>query len=265
MVFIIAEERYAIILDKLKFDGIVKTSDLKKELNASSETIRKDLKYLDEAGYLDRVHGGAIPKSDVKPDDNDDDVYISFKVRQSQNSDMKQSIALKAAELVKEGQSIGLDSGTTSYELAKVLKKKFNNLTIVTNSLINAYELVDKKGFTVIATGGVLTPDENSFVSDFATLILDKINLDMMFLTTCGVSLENGITDQRMDEVVIHNKMKDCSKEVVVLSDSTKFNEVSLITVCPLESIDFIITDSNIDVELVEKFRAQEHNIIIAE
>lgn len=87
----------------------------------------------------------------------------------------------------------------------------------------------------------------------------------MMFLTTCGVSLENGITDQRMDEVVIHNKMKDCSKEVVVLSDSTKFNEVSLITVCPLESIDFIITDSNIDVELVEKFRAQEHNIIIAE
>lgn len=262
MIFIIAEERYARILDKLKFDGIVKTSDLKIELNASSETIRKDLKYLDESGYLDRVHGGAIPKADTK---SDDDVYISFGVRQSQNSDMKRSIAIEASNLVKEGQSIGLDSGTTSYELAKVLKKKFNNLTIVTNSLMNAYELVDKKGFTVIATGGVLTPDENSFVSDFATLILDKINLDMMFLTTCGVSLENGITDQRTDEVVVHNKMKDCAKEVVVLSDSTKFNEVSLIRVCSLDSVDCIITDSNIDIELVEKFREQGHNIIISE
>lgn len=261
MIFIIAEERYAKILNKLKCDGIVKTSDLKLELNASSETIRKDLKYLDESGYLDRVHGGAIPKNNIK---SDEDVYISFGVRQSQNSDMKQSIAIEASELIQDGQSIGLDSGTTSYELAKVLKKKFNNLTIVTNSLMNAHELVDKKGFTVIATGGVLTPDENSFVSDFATLILDKINLDMMFLTTCGVSLDNGITDQRMDEVVVHNKMKDCAKKVVVLSDSTKFNEISLIRVCSLDDIDCIVTDSKIDMELVDKFREQGHNIIIS-
>nr|WP_286184211.1 DeoR/GlpR family DNA-binding transcription regulator [Clostridium sp. CCUG 7971] len=178
---------------------------------------------------------------------------------------MKQSIAIEASELIQDGQSIGLDSGTTSYELAKVLKKKFNNLTIVTNSLMNAHELVDKKGFTVIATGGVLTPDENSFVSDFATLILDKINLDMMFLTTCGVSLDNGITDQRMDEVVVHNKMKDCAKKVVVLSDSTKFNEISLIRVCSLDDVDCIVTDSKIDTELVDKFREQGHNIIISE
>ncbi|MBO3445784.1 DeoR/GlpR family DNA-binding transcription regulator [Clostridium sp. CCUG 7971] len=196
---------------------------------------------------------------------SDEHVYISFGVRQSQNSDMKQSIAIEASELIQDGQSIGLDSGTTSYELAKVLKKKFNNLTIVTNSLMNAHELVDKKGFTVIATGGVLTPDENSFVSDFATLILDKINLDMMFLTTCGVSLDNGITDQRMDEVVVHNKMKDCAKKVVVLSDSTKFNEISLIRVCSLDDVDCIVTDSKIDTELVDKFREQGHNIIISE
>lgn len=262
---ILAEERYAIILDKLKSEGIVKTNELKKLLNASSETIRKDLKYLDEVGQLDRVHGGAIPKSNkesiVK---QDDDNYISFDVRQCQNSEMKHSIALAAADLIKEGQSVGLDSGTTSYELAKVLKQKFNNLTIVTNSLVNAHELANKKGFTVIATGGVLTPDENSFISDLATLILDKINLDIMFLTTCGVSLDNGITDQRMAEVMVHNKMMNCAKKVVVLSDSTKFDEVSLYKVCPLDEVDCIVTDSHIEEDLVDRFRKEGHNIIVS-
>lgn len=264
MIKILAEERYAIILDKLKSNGIVKTSELKKLLNASSETIRKDLKFLDESGKLDRVHGGAIPKVNKESIDKQNDDYISFDIRQCQNSEMKHSIALAAADLIKEGQSVGLDSGTTSYELAKVLKEKFNNLTIVTNSLVNAHELVDKKSFTVIATGGVLTPDENSFVSDFATLILDKINLDIMFLTTCGVSLDNGITDQRMAEVMVHNKMMNCSKKVVVLSDSTKFNEVSLYKVCPLDEVDCIVTDSHIDDDLVDKFRKEGHNIIVS-
>ncbi|MEG0051225.1 MAG: DeoR/GlpR family DNA-binding transcription regulator [Terrisporobacter sp.] len=262
---ILAEERYAKILDKLKNDGIVKNNELKKLLNASSETIRKDLKFLEEAGQLDRVHGGAIPKNNKESIiQQKDDNYISFDVRQYQNSEMKHSIAMAAAELIKDGQSIGLDSGTTSYELAKVLKEKFNNLTIVTNSLVNAHELVEKEGFTVIATGGILTCDEKSFISDFATLILEKINLDIMFLTTCGVSLENGITDQRMAEVTIHSKMMDCSKKVVVLSDSTKFNEISLFKVCPLEKVECIVTDSNIDNRLVNEFRKEGHNIIVS-
>ena len=136
--------------------------------------------------------------------------------------------------------------------------------SFVTNSLVNAHELVDKKGFTVIATGGVLTPDENSFVSDFATLILDKVNLDIMFLTACGVSLDSGITDQRMAEVMVHNKMMDCSKKVVVLSDSTKFSEISLYKVYPLNEVECIVTDSNIDDELVDKFRKEGHNIIVS-
>ena len=263
--YIIAEERYSIILEKLRTDGIVKTTDLKKLLNTSSETIRKDLKYLEEVDKLERVHGGAIIKNNKQTSsDISEDKYISFNVRQCQNPEMKHSIALSAAELIKEGQSVGLDSGTTSFELAKVLKQKFNNLTIVTNSLVNAHELVDKKGFTVIATGGILTPDENSFVSDFATLILDKVNLDIMFLTACGVSLYNGITDQRMAEVMVHNKMMNCSKKVVVLSDSTKFNEVSLYNVCPLDEVECIVTDSHIDDDLVDKFRKEGHNIIVS-
>lgn len=260
----LVEQRYAKILEKLKINGIVKTADLKRELNASSETIRKDLTYLDEAGYLNRIHGGAVIRDNPQLGSNKDD-FIAFAVRQSQNCDMKRAIAISAANLIQEGQSVALDSGTTSFELAKVLKEKFNKLTIVTNSLINAYELVDKEGFTVIATGGILTADENSFVSDFATLILDKINVDIMFLTTCGVSLENGITDQRMDEVIVHNKMRDCSKKVVVLADNTKFGAISLIRVCDLDDIDFIVTDANIDMDLAEKFKQSGHNIIIAD
>lgn len=258
----LAEQRYIKIMEKLSNEEIVKTSQLKVELNASSETIRKDLAYLEKTGHLVRVHGGAMIKTPTAKAKQED--FVSFGVRQSQNTDMKMSIALAATSLIKEGQSIALDSGTTSFEVAKILKQKFNNLTIITNSLMNAIELVDKPGFTIITTGGILTPDEHSFISDFATLILDHVNIDTMFLTTCGVSLKNGVTDQRIDEVKIHNKMMQASKQVIVLADSTKFEEVSLIRVCDLKDISVIVTDKNIDSTLAYNYKKQGHNIIVA-
>lgn len=258
----LAEQRYMKIIEKLNNDGIVKTSELKNEFNTSSETIRKDLEYLEQAGHLNRVHGGAIANTSNKEKQNEN--FVSFNIRQNQNTVVKHSIAITATNFIKEGQSIALDSGTTSFEVAKVLKDKFKKLTIVTNSLMNAMELAKNPGFTVIATGGVLTADEHSFVSDFATLILDKINIDTMFLTTCGVSLENGITDQRMDEVKIHNKMMQASKQIIVLADNSKFEEVSLIKVCNLSDIDVIVTDEKINKDLLQIYRDKGYNLVIS-
>lgn len=261
--FMLAEQRYAKMLELIARNGVARTAELVKKLGASSETIRKDLEYLDEAGMLMRVHGGAVAKTVAPVANPSPGAYVAFEARAEKHRAGKLAIARKAAELVREGQSIALDSGTTSHELALVLAERFTNLTIVTNSLKNAIELVKKPGFTVIVTGGILTADEHSFVSEFALLILEHINVDVMFLTTCGVSLANGITDQRIDEVRIHNKLREIARKVVVLADGSKFGESSLIRVCELSEVDTIITDDSVDGTLARQFAESGHALTI--
>ncbi len=250
----IAEERRSAIMEKLNETGIARASELKKICGVSGETLRKDFELLEKEGLLKRIHGGARSNELINASKGRNS-FVPFDLRQSQNINKKQQIAKTAASLVKEGSSIGLDSGTTSFEIAKILKQNFKNLTIVTNSIATAAELVNKKGFSVICTGGVLTYDEHSFVSELATLLLDRINLDMMFLTTCGISAKAGITDQRLEEVLVHKKMADISKKVIVAADSSKFEAVSLVRVCSLADIDMIVTDSSIEKELYETYK----------
>ena len=260
----LANQRYTQILEKLNAFGVVKVSELKKEFNTSAETIRKDLESLHQAGYIERVHGGAVLKNSLSTA-AESHQFVEFDKRKIRNRKEKYAIALTAASLIKEGQSIALDTGTSSYELACVLKKKFQNLTVLTNSLPNACELVTNRGFTVIATGGILTADEHSFISDFATLIIDRVTVDFMFLTAYGVCLENGITDQRIEEVLIHNKLRSISKKTIVLADSTKFGCSSFVRVCSLNEVDTLITDSGLDTTVQAQFRQAGHNLIIAE
>ena len=261
----LAEERYGEILRLLQKKDVVRTSEIMKLCDVSSETVRKDLTQLESRGFLSRVHGGAVlPKSDSPLSSDQKNVYVPFQHRKNLNYREKQAMALAAAQLVTEGQVIALDSGTSSGELAKVLKEKFRRLTIVTNSLANACVLMDHPGFTVIVSGGVLASDEQSFVSDLATLVVENLHMDLMFLTTCGISFESGVTDQRLDEVLIHRKMIEHSKRLVVLADHTKFDTVSMCRVCGLEQVEAILTDSGLDSQIVEKYRAAGHQILVA-
>lgn len=262
----LAEQRYNKIIEKLKEFGVVWTSGLVKEFSVSPETIRKDLERLDKQGLLLRVHGGAVPFTGRKMNTIDTPAsnYVAFETRNKQNVEFKHSIAQKATELISEGQSIALDSGTTSYEIALIIRERFQNLTIVTNSLKNVLELIQNPTLTVIATGGIVTVDEYSFVSDFASLILERLHVDFFFLTGCGISLTSGITDQRVAEVLIHNKMRSIAGKTIVVADRTKFGATSLVKVCGLDEVDTIITDDGLDPCLAEEFRAQGHNIITA-
>lgn len=263
----LAEERHKFILKKINIDGSVRTLELSEECNASYETIRKDLYFLSAKNLLHRVHGGAILKSDIDAINkriatSEKDSYISFDVRNKKHNLYKKAIALEASKLIEENYSIGLDSGTTSFELAKIIIHKYKNLTVLTNSLKNACVLVKNPNFRIIVTGGVLTYDEHSFVSDFASLILEHIHLDVMFLTGYGISLKNGITDQRIDEVRIHNKMRLISKKTFVLADNSKFGNISLVHVCNLNDIDGIITDDEISQNIAKDFIKNGCNII---
>lgn len=238
----LAEERRTKILELLHRDGSVRSSALARELEVSSETVRKDLDHLSLSGQLVRVHGGALALGSLPGAFR----YRSYREREADNLDAKKAIAAEAAALVEEGQSIGLDSGTSTLFLAHALTKRFQRLTIVTNSLKNALVLAESSGFNVLVTGGQLMGDESSLVSDLAFPLVDAINLDILFLTASGIT-SSTLTDQRMAEILVQNRMRLRSRRSVALLDGTKFGRTAPFKICDTRDIDLVVTDISAD------------------
>lgn len=267
----IPEKRYLHIMNMLQEDGTVQTKKIKDALGVSFETVRRDLNHLENEGRLFRVSGGAVLanlNTSLMPAHNSTkavtDIYMPFDDRSKQNLERKRDVAELAATLVNEGDSLALDSGTTALELAKVLKSRFKNLTIVTNSLNIADELSDASGFTIMLTGGILRRDERSLVSDMATLIFQNISVNTFFMTTCGVSAEKGVTYQRLDEMSIQLAMLEVSEKAVLITDSSKIGINSLIKMCDLEDIHAVVTDSGIS-QKQQKELSRYTNVITTE
>lgn len=249
----LAEERYTLIQQMANPEGIVKTSDIKAKMNVSSETIRRDLNNMENQGRLYKIFGGAklITQENTKSSQMS---YAPFNERTRHHVKEKIKVAEKAVTYISEGQSIALDSGTTSVELAYAIKKKFKKLTVITNSLNVLDVLSDADGFTVILTGGIYKADERSLVSDISTAIFADLNIKTFFLTTCGISLEKGVTYQRVDEILVQKKMIESSEQTILITDSSKIGENSLVKMCGLEEISMIITDDNVSREKIDDF-----------
>ncbi|BDR66800.1 DeoR/GlpR family DNA-binding transcription regulator [Clostridium tetani] len=243
----LAQERYEQTLSILNREGSVKVSKLTKLFNVSIETIRRDLEYLEKEGLLKRVYGGAVLK---KIDNN----QLKFENREKEFSSEKKEIANIATRYVVEGQSLAMDASTTNLEIAKVLKTKFKKLTILTNSLAIANELIDMDKYTIILTGGILKNDEFSLVGDIAQKYIESFNIHTAFISVSGVSLKEGLTDYILDHLQIQKKFIEISQNVIVLADSSKFDSVSLLNVCNLEDVNMIITDSRIKKNVLEKY-----------
>ncbi len=257
----LTEQRYEEIYNLLEREGSVRTITLCNTLQTSRETIRRDLETMEAKGMLRRIRGGAM-KLDVSQNKNQ--TYTSFSKRRDENLDHKEEIAYEALNYIGEGQAIALDSGTTSLFLARVLKNKFHSLTVVTNSFAVAQELAGAEGITLVLTGGVYRADEEAFVSDVATLIFSKINVDIFFLTTCGISVERGITYQRMDEISVQNKMMEAADRTIVVADSSKIGNNSLVKMCGIEEVSMLITDSGVSAGQVKAFENAGVRVAIA-
>lgn len=257
----LTEQRYEEIYNLLEREGSVRTIMLCDALHTSRETIRRDLENMEARGMLRRIRGGAM-KLETMRDKNA--AYTSFRARREENLSSKGSIALEAVKHIKDGQTVALDSGTTSLSVAKAVKARFHSLTVVTNSFAVAQELAGAEGITLILTGGVYRADEEAFVSDVATLIFSRINVDIFFLTTCGISVERGITYQRLDEISVQNKMMEAADRTIVLADSSKIGKNSLVKMCGIEKISMVITDPDVTEEQLETFKNAGVNIIIS-
>lgn len=220
--------------------------------SVSVETIRRDLKSLDAKGLLVRVHGGATSKENS-------DVGTSFAQRAKSNVEDKQQLVEMAINHITEHSVIGLDASSSSWLLAQSMPNI--KCTVVTNSIniINALE--KKNNINIISLGGNYSEKYKSFYGIIARNTLNKMSLDLCFISCVGVDLDSGVWDSNEYNYEIKQSLIEVSNKKILIADKSKFNKRSLLKVCDLSSLDYLITNENIT-ENDEK-KLKQHSVTI--
>ncbi len=232
-----ASQRRAQIVEMITEKGYLNAAELSAIFGVDSSTIRRDLSLLEKTGRVMRTHGGLLP---VAADNNFDTPYS---VRLQMNAAAKTAIARHAASLVKDGQSLILDNGSSVYALALALKEK-KNLTIVTNDIYIAMALGNQPGFTVHVAGGLMLSQVYTLVGQETMDKINSIHVDWAFLGAEGVHFESGITNINTVEIPVKQAMIKAADKTVVLADSSKMGYRALAHVCPLVDISLIVTEN---------------------
>ncbi len=256
----VAQQRHRMIIEMMEKDGIVYTSDLTSRFGVSAETIRKDLDYLERTGRLQRVHGGAIPSDQKRVADIPD--YVSFQIRSAQNLIEKKAITEQALSYIRENQVIALDYGSTSQMMALAMKSRFQSLTVITNSIMNAMILADCPYYTVILIGGILDKEEYALYDDSLSQ-LGRYHIDTFFMSATGIDAHAGCTDQRFGEARIQIAMCQAATKTILIADSSKIGRSSLVRICGISDIDTLITDTGIPEEQRRSIEEQGVSIVI--
>ncbi len=233
-----ANQRRDKILAMIREDGHAKVADLSKIFKVTEVTIRQDLERLEQEGLIRREHGGAILNQQR------DDIGELQLVNQ-QNMEEKRAIAAEAVKLIHDGDTIILDSGSTTTEIAKLLKG-FHSLQVITNALNIAMILGKEQGISLNVTGGEFKSPTLSLTGEKAAQFFEGIHADKVFLATAGISLKAGLTYPSLSDLVVKKAMIDSADTVYLVADSTKIGKSAFASLGALSMIDYIITDSNI-------------------
>lgn len=240
------------ILELLERDGKVAVSQLSEELGATVVTIRSDLSALEENGYLERIPGGAILRAQLRPQRPG-----------GLNLPEKQAIAAATARLIHDGDTLFLNSGTTTREVALALKQH-RNLNVVTNSVAVASELSGIPTFRVILLGGELNVQYLFTCGGDAQEQLRKYQADYAILSLDGVSAERGITTYHADEAIIDRMMVERAQKTLIVADHTKLGHAGFSQICPLQQVHTLITDQEGASEQLDMLRTTQMRIVIA-
>jgi DeoR family fructose operon transcriptional repressor len=252
--FMFAEERHDKIMNMLNEDGHVKVTDISKFLNVSEATIRRDLQDMEEKKLLKRTHGGAI-KLDIT------NFEPTFLDKKNKKHDEKVAIAKYAAKLINDDDTIILDSGTTTLEIAKKITAK--NITVITNSIDIAAELSNKENLQLIVTGGSLRFSTRAMVGNTTVNVFKEFKVNKAFIGANGVSLEDGITTPNYIEAQTKRAMMKASNKVIVVADSSKFQDICFSVICQAAEVDSIITSGDISEEVVDKYKKEGVKIVV--
>ncbi len=231
-----ALERQKRILELLDRDGAVWVSKLSTEFSVAEETVRRDLEKLEKQEVLVRTHGGAVPI-------DENNVELSLEKRKHTNSESKEKIAKAALEHIMPGDTIFLDASTTTFYIAKMLKK-MSNITVITNSIRVVNELSGSEGIKLIAIGGKVS-DNQSFIGSVAEDTIEKCYFaNKVFFSSKGISEDKGVLESNELECGIKQKMIVNSREKIYLCDKSKIGRVGFAKLAPLEAISCFITDA---------------------
>ncbi|GAB3064463.1 DeoR/GlpR family DNA-binding transcription regulator [Intrasporangium mesophilum] len=251
-----AAERQQRIMVEARRAGRVEVSALADSLGVAAETVRRDLSALERRGSLRRVHGGAIPveRLEVEP---------SLATRFGRLADVKRRIAARALDEIPAGGSILLDSGSTTQVVAELLPAEAE-LTVLTNSIAVATTLSSHRGVSLYLLGGRVRSTTGAAVGDWTTSALADVAVDVAFVGTNGISVQRGLTTPDQAEAVVKRAMVKAGRSCVVLTDSSKAGDDHLHRFAGLDDVDVLITDSDLDDELVTGFRASGLRVVTA-
>ena len=227
--------------------GYAEARRLAVELDVDVSTIRRDLDFLAREGLVQRTHGGALPAGVGEA------VDVPYAVKRREKPAEKVAIARHAASLVADGDSLVLDSGSTTYALAEALSAR-RQLTVATNDLRIAYYLAERGGVRLVVTGGQLIDSVFTLVGPGALASLTDLHVDWTFLGADAVDARAGVTNVNSIEVPLKQAMLNAAARRVLLADSSKFGRRALATVVAVGAFDYIVTDDGISVEDREDF-----------
>ena len=243
----------------LKQSGSVQVPELSSKFGVSSVTIRKDLRFLEKQGIATRSYGGAMLKENAIID-----TEITIDRKQTLHAIEKLCIGRVAAQLVNANDSIILDSGSTTIQVATHLKNK-EGLTIVTNGLNVVNELSGSDDINVMLLGGTLRRKNMSFFGSCAESTLKDLHVDKVFLGVDGFHMERGITTHFEAEALLNRIMCKVASEIIVVTDSSKFNHVCLHKILEPSGISKVVTDRNIPSDYLEGLKRLGIEVILVD
>ncbi len=246
------EERFRYILEKLRLNSRVLSQALSQELGVSDDTIRRDLHQLAEEGLIEKVHGGAIPKSTLSPD---------YRQRQKIAIPEKKVLAQKALKLLEHHQTIILDGGTTNLALARSLPPDLQ-ATVFTNGLPIALALSNHPTVEVILLGGKLFKLSQVTVGLEAITALENVRADICILGVGSIHTEIGLTVPDREEAQVKHKMVEASTRIVALATEDKINTADHYVVCAYHDLSVLIVEDGLNPNLLRGYEEQGVNIL---
>ena len=250
----LTEERRNLILERLDRDGKVVAADLSAELAVSPDTVRRDLRDLAEAGQLRRVHGGALPAAvGARP----------YAVRREQAPAAKEAIAHATSGLLRHGQVILLDAGTTTLEVARRLPPDLD-ATVITNSPPIAVALAEHPAVQVTMLGGTLAKDAQAVVGAATVEALHSVRADVLVLGVCSLHPEVGITVMDLEESYVKRGMIENAAEVVAVSSADKLGSAGPYVVAPLDELTHLVTERSVPAEKLADYRGRGIEVVLA-
>ncbi len=248
-------DRRTKILEMLESEGRVKVTSLCRLFGVSDVTIRNDLTQLEQKGFLARTRGGGIRFQRAGIDSK-------LAEKSKRHAEEKRAIGKKAAELIKDDDTIFIDSGTTTLELAKNLNA-LRNVTVITNALNIADELVGRSNLKLVMLGGMIRQNSLSLVGPVAESSIKNFYCDKLFIGVDGIGSECGITTPNIEEANLNKLMIQNSSRVIVLADSSKFSRRSFAFIAPISQIHTVITDKNIPEAELGNLQSQGVEVIL--